>query len=406
MRANLLELKRQHHNATTKANNILQATETAGREMTDAEHEDFTMAMAAANDISRQMQQMQSRTHLGEMMTGGGTFITNNGRRFSAQPDTRRIFSQDYGEAFHEWLRSGGQNTMNAALYEGSNSAGGYTVPTMVDGQIVPLAPADTGVRSIAIVIPTANDIKIPRATSISSAAAKAEGTGNGSNLFTESDPLLDQFTLSAFMAGVAHTLSWELVQDVPSFQQFAIGDMLLACQLFEENLFVNGTGTGQAQGLLGNVGAGVTGVLAGSDNYLSELLDATFDVQGTLKGAYQENASWLMSRATAVALRKAQKQSNLYEPLFTSSGGKDFLHGRPVTYSTSMPAIGAGNTPILFGDFKQGYVIGARGGLGVNVKILDQPKATEGMLVLLAYQRIDGRVRRSEAIQAITLHA
>lgn len=70
------------------------------------------------------------------------------------------------------------------------------------------------------------------------------------------------------------------------------------------------------------------------------------------------------------------------------------------------MPAIAAGNTPILFGDFNQGYVIGDRGGSGINVEILDQPKAVEGILQLLAFRRTDGRVRRSEAIQAITLHS
>jgi HK97 family phage major capsid protein len=262
------------------------------------------------------------------------------------------------------------------------------------------------GVREIATVIPTAMDIKIPRATTISTAAAKAEGVGDGLNVFTESDPVLDQFTLSAFMAGLTHEISWELAQDVPSFQQFAVGDMLLAQSLFEENLFVNGSGVSQPQGLLGNVGTGVTGVAAGTDTYASELLDATFDVMGLLKGAYHPGASWLMSRATSIKLRKAQKQANLFEPVFVRVGGKDYLHGSLVTYSTAMPAIGAGNTPILFGDFKVGYVIGDRGGSGINVKVLDQPKATEGLLVLLAYRRTDGRVRRSEAIQAITLAA
>ena len=126
------------------------------------------------------------------------------------------------------------------------------------------LAPTDMGVRAIASVIPTAMDIKIPRATTISTAVGKAEGTGSGSNLFAESEPTLDQFTLSAFMAGVLHQISWELAQDVPSFQQFAVGDMLLAQQLYEENLYVNGTGTGQAQGLVSNTGAGVTGVVVG----------------------------------------------------------------------------------------------------------------------------------------------
>jgi hypothetical protein len=37
-------------------------------------------------------------------------------------------------------------------------------------------------------------------------------------------------------------------------------------------------------------------------------------------------------------------------------------------------------------------------------VKILDQPKAKEGITQLLAYRRTDGRVRRSEALKALKL--
>src|SRR5581483_7260510 len=115
----------------------------------------------------------------------------------------------------------------------------------------------------------------------------KAESGGGADNFFADSDPTLDQLTLSAFMAGITHTISWELAQDVPSFQQFALSDLVLALQMFEANLFVNGTVTGQAQGLIGNTGTGVTGVLVGTDNYASELLAATFDVLGKLNAAY-----------------------------------------------------------------------------------------------------------------------
>jgi HK97 family phage major capsid protein len=311
--------------------------------------------------------------------------------------------SSEYVDAFRAYVSSNGQKQL-ASLYEGAGSSGGFAVPVIVEGQVVPLAPTDMGVRSIASVIPTSSDIKIPVATTISTAAGKLEGDGTGSHLFQESEPTLAQFTLSAFMMGVLHQISWELAQDVPSFQSFAVADMLLAAQLYEENLFVNGTGTNQAQGLVGNVGAGVTGVAAGSDHYASELLSATFDVQSTLKTAYHQNAGWLMSRATATVIKKQQSQSNLFTPVWTRENGKDFLHGYPVTFSTAMPAIGAASTPVLFGDFGTGYVIGDRGGSGLNVKILDQPKAAEGIVQLLCYRRSDGRVRRSEAIQAISL--
>jgi HK97 family phage major capsid protein len=134
-------------------------------------------------------------------------------------------------------------------------------------------------------------------------------------------------------------------------------------------------------------------------------ILDATFDVQGVLNAIYHPNASFFMSRATSIVIRKAQRAANLFEPVFVRVGGVDYLHGYPVTYSTAMPAaVAGGNTPILFGDFAQGYVIGDRGGSGISIKVLDQPLAQQGAIVLLAYRRTDGRVRRSEAIQAITL--
>lgn len=70
------------------------------------------------------------------------------------------------------------------------------------------------------------------------------------------------------------------------------------------------------------------------------------------------------------------------------------------------MPAAARGNAPVIFGDFKRGYIIGDRGGSGINVKVLDQPLATQGLIQLLAYRRVDGRVRRSEALQQYNVSA
>jgi HK97 family phage major capsid protein len=404
---NLFELKQEQKTALDAAETILKSAETSNRGLTVSETEQYNKHMNSFRDLGASVRAREEQNTIRAAFAANGTpkFVRDNDAQQSRASLPLQTLSMDYREAFNEYLSSNGTK-ISAALYEGSNPAGGFIVPVVVEGQVVPLAPTDMGVRAIASVIPTASDLKIPRATTISTAAGKAEGTGSGVNVFTESEPVLDQFTLSAFLAGVLHQISWELAQDVPSFQQFAIGDMLLAQSLYEENLFVNGTGTGQAQGLIGNTGAGVTGVVVGSDNYASELLAATFDVQSTLKTAYHQNAGWLMSRATATVIKKQQSQTNLFTPVWTRENGKDYLHGYPVTFSTAMPAIAAGNTPVLFGDFKIGYVIGDRGGSGVNVKILDQPKAVEGILQLLAYRRCDGRIRRSEAIQAITLHS
>ena len=358
------------------------------------------------------------RNNPGASVVGGGS------RAGHAQTP----MSADYTGAFLAFLRSGGKQAsselsegfdplfggyalpslpgVSAALYEGSGAGVGFaeTVPT--DPNIIPLAVPDLGVRSLARAIPTSNDIKLPSQSAFETAGIKAE-SGATTNTFTESNPTLSQITLSAWMMGLTHTVSWELLQDVSLFQEFGVRDLLNAVAIAEDGYFVTGTGTAQPQGLIGNTGTGTAAP------YLYEstgayLLNATDDVLGTLKGSYFPNAAWLMSRATAVAIRKAQRQANLFAASWTREGGRDFLHGFPVSYSAAMPAIptatSAGVVPILFGSFQDGYVIGDRGGAGTFVKILDQPLATAGQTILLGYKRVDGRVRRSEAIQAITI--
>lgn len=340
--------------------------------------------------------QSRLRAEGGGERTWGDSGIGSPPRGFEMETATR--FSAEYAKDFFSYVASKG-TSVGAALYEGSDGAGGYAVPSVVSDQIVPLAPNEMAVRQLAQVIPTTSDVRIPQIASFGATNAKAENAA-----FTENDLALSQFTLSAFMAGNINTLSWELAQDVPLFQSVVIGDLILAQQMYEENLYVNGTGTGQAQGLVGNVGAGVTLDPDASGNLIG--IPGILDLIASLKGTYHLNASFLMTRATGVVIRKAQALANLFEPAWTRIGRQDFLFGYPVYFSTSMPAAARGAKPILFGDFKAGYIIGDRGGSGINVKVLDQPLASQGQLQLLTYRRTDGRVRRSEAIQSYGITA
>jgi HK97 family phage major capsid protein len=154
----------------------------------------------------------------------------------------------------------------------------------------------------------------------------------------------------------------------------------------------------------VGNVGAGIFAEPDSNGNNVS--IVGILSLIATLKEAYQANASFLMARPTSIVLRKAQMMSNLFFQAFTSVGGQDYLFGYPVNYSSSMPAAIRGNAPVVFGDFKRGYLIGDRGGSGINVKVLDQPLASQGLLQLLAYRRTDGRVRRPEALQQYNISA
>lgn len=395
--AKLFELKQQRKFALDKAEAIIAASESAKVELTPNQSAEVDYCMTAVHALNTQITSIEKTATIRGMMSPNGTLLTDGPRTAQRGPEGIQL-SEDYPTAFHDYISSAGKR-LDAALYEGSNSAGGFAVPIVVDNQIVPLAPQEMAIRQLATVIPTTSDIKIPTKASFSVAAAKAELDSFGGTA-----PTLGQLTLSAFMAGEALDTSWELAQDVPVFQQFLVDDMVTAQQLFEEAWYMSGTGTGQPQGLIGNVGAGITAEPDSSGNLVT--IAGTLDMLGKLNAVYHKGASWLMSRPTSILIRKAQVAANLFEPVWTRTGTQDFLHGYPVAYSQFAPVAARGNTPVMFGDFKRGYVIGDRGGSGINVKVLDQPKAAQGILTLLTYRRTDGRVRLSEAIQGYTIAA
>jgi HK97 family phage major capsid protein len=394
--AKLFELKKQRDYALDKAESIAATAERAKRELTASESLEFDSCMTAVNALGSQIKHIEKTATIYDMVGPNGAVLIDGGRKVTKHRSVQ--LSDDYLSGFSEYLQSGGKH-ISAAMYEGSESAGGYAVPVVVDDQIVPLAPAEMAVRQLASVIPTVSDVKVPTKTSFSVAAQKAELAAFGSTA-----PTIGQFTLTAWMIGQQNDISWELLQDVPVFQSFLTSDMVLAQQILEENLYVNGNGTTQPQGLIGNVGAGVVEEPDSSGNMVT--ISGTLDLIGKVNAAYLSNGSFLMSRPTSIIIRKAQVGANLYNPAWTRVGAQDFLHGFPVFYSADMPTASRGNTPVLFGDFKRGYLIGDRGGSGINVKVLDQPKASQGIVTLLTYRRTDGRVRLAEAIQEYTIAA
>jgi HK97 family phage major capsid protein len=239
--------------------------------------------------------------------------------------------------------------------------------------------------------------------TVLPTASQKAEGSAFGSSTST-----LGQFTLTAYAVGVEWDGSIEAFEDIPLFNATALRDISSAVQIFEEGKFLLGSGNGEPQGLVANVANGVAAAEADSNGNLLSIA-ATYDLLGSLRATYLPRASWLMQRATAIELRKAQASATptLFEPVFTrGADGIERLHGFPISYSESMPTIAAGATPVVFGDFASAYLIGDRGGSAIRMKVLDQTKAAQGIVTLLVYRRTDGKVRRSEACQSLTLHS
>jgi HK97 family phage major capsid protein len=344
---NVNELKFQKAELKALAEKMVNAAITGKKDLAGAELTQYNALVAsikridadledhAANAANASAPLTQTRPNFMAKAPAGA-----NGANRNQKP-----MSEDYTNAFMAFLRSGGKQavsalsegfdplfggfllpTLTAALYESAGASGGFSVTVPTDPNIIPLAVPDLGVRSVARVIPTENDLKLPSQSTFGTAGIKTE-SGASTYTFSESNPTLSQLTLSAFMMGLTHTVSWELLQDVHLFQEFGVRDLINAVSIAEDGFFVTGTGTGQPQGLVGNTGTG-TGAAYLQESTGAYLLNATDDIMGTLKGDYFPNAAWLMSRATSVAIRKAQRQANLFAPRWTRENGRDYLNG------------------------------------------------------------------------------
>jgi HK97 family phage major capsid protein len=367
------------------------------RKLTETEETNFTNATAEINDIDTMLARIEA-IEKGKREIAAPTsdiFVPQ-----AASKNGKIVLSAEYNTAFYSSIKHKTLNKfVNAALGEGGTTDGGYLVPTIgPEGQIVPLAPQEASIRQLALVIPTTNDLKLAAQLTKTTAAAKAESR-SADHAFTASTPTFTQVTLSAFMNGAFVPVTIELAEDVPALQPFLSADLARGVNNFEENVFVNGSGSGEAEGILTGADAGQTTALT-SENSL--------DMTGTLNAAYYSNAQWLMHRKTGIAFRKQQLTDNQFNPYWVTIGGVDYLHGFKVNYSAAMPVFSASpavSGKIAFGDFKTAMVIGDRGGPALKVINDNITQLENGVIRVYGYRRTDSRVRVSEAVKVWTIN-
>lgn len=310
----------------------------------------------------------------------------------------KQKFSAEYCEGFFKTIAN--PRFTNAALGEGGTTDGGNLVPTIgPEGEITALAPNEATMRKVALVIPTTNDIKFAAQSSKSVAAQRASDSRSTDVPFSQTQPAFAQKTLGAHMSGAFVEVTLELAQDVPAVSIFLPEDLARGVNNFEENVLINGSGSGEAEGIL-------TGATAAQTAHLSA--DAALDLTGKLNPFYYPRASWVMHRLTAIALKKQQLDANQFNPYFTSANGVDYLHGWAINYSHYMPVFSASpavDGAVVFGDYKAAMVIGDRGGPALQVVTDNITRLENGIIRVYGYRRMDSRVRLPEAAQVWTIN-
>lgn len=159
-----------------------------------------------------------------------------------------------------------------------------------------------------------------------------------------------------------------------------------------EDKGFITGTGTDEPLGILDDTAGAETAATVDAITY-DDVLSLYFSV----KAEYRTNAVWLMNDKTALALRKLKDSAGNY--LWNNTDNT--ILGKPVMISEYMPDAEEGTKPIAFGDFSYYWIVKRT---PVSVKMLQELFALRHQIGYLAFEFIDGKLIRTDAVKVIKI--
>lgn len=307
-------------------------------------------------------------------------------------------------KAFDKFLRTNNSSgLMHKYLRTDQDPAGGYLVPQDMYNQIIHQIIEVSDFRRLARVVNiTGKSLDVNTNESDMTVYAVGEGAA-----VTESQPGYGRIVIPAHKMMAKAIITRELLTDSAfdvvgeinnrAAQKFAA---------FEGAAFINGNGVDRAQGILN--ATGIANVQSGHATLLTA--DAFWDMIGSFKN--YRNPTFIMSRATYIAARKLKNSQNDYlldeglngNPNMALGGIAGHIANIPVVLMQDMPAVGAGNVPVLLGDFQEAYMIVDRAGIemhrdDITLRDNDQVKFNLD-------RRVGGAVVNPDALVKMTIGA
>lgn len=268
-----------------------------------------------------------------------------------------------------------------------TGASGGYLVPDGFWNRLVEAQKAFGSIESVANVLTTSTGADLPWLT--------MDDTANEGELINEGDTVsqqdisFDAKVLRAFTyTSKLILVSWQLMQDA----EFDIEGLIarVAGQRLARihtKHFSIGDGVNKPQGITVGLTGGKAFAGATAITY-----DELIDIQHILDPAYRAgNQRWMFNDATLKLIRKlVDGQGNkAWQPAMTA-GAPDLLLGDPYTVNQAMPAPTTGNVSVLYGDFREGYIV--RRVKGATAVRLNEKYAEQLQTGFFVYDRADGR--------------
>lgn len=208
--------------------------------------------------------------------------------------------------------------------------------------------------------------------------------------------------TLNDYVVGALALVSRQLINNTEfDLVGYIVDQIAYSVRRFMEKTLIQGSDaiTGQTGTVEGLTGITQT-VNAGSATAITA--DNLIDLQDSVKDMFQDGAMWVMSPKTRTAIRKLKSQTGYYllQQDINAPFGNTLL-GKPVYVSDNMPEIGAGNTPILYGNFAG---LATKFSQNLEIDVLREKYATSYAYGINAWLAFDSKVENAQMLSKLVM--
>jgi HK97 family phage major capsid protein len=320
--------------------------------------------------------------------------------------DARPVKDKEYSAAFKAHMQRG---DIQASMNKNTAAEGGYLAPVEWDRTITDRLLRMSPMRGIASVqtISGAGFSKLfsNRGTTSGWVGETAARPQTNTSTFSQLT-----YTTGEIYANPAATQG--MLDDAEiNLEAWLAGEVETEFAYQEGLAFLSGDGVNKPRGILtyvaGGTGAAIHpwGAIATVNSGAAGAVTAAglIDLVYELPNEYTGDAKFMMNRNTQKAFRKlVDGQGNFLWQPSAQAGQPATLSGYNIIDMPGMPDVAANSTPVLFGDFKRGYLIIDRTG----VRVLRDPFTNKPFVQFYTTKRVGGGLQNPDVLKALKIAA
>ncbi|HDR4366789.1 TPA: phage major capsid protein [Bacillus cereus] len=305
-----------------------------------------------------------------------------------------------------ESLMKGEINDEVRTLQQNSDT-GAYLVPTTVSDHIVKIVHHEGNLFSRTKQFETVNGfLELLREKSLDSNNGKVGFIGEMQDI-TPDDFTMDKVRLDQKRVGTAVEISDKVVNDA-GMNVLTYASELLGRRLSKtiDYHILNGDGTKSFEGILTSVTNPITKITSKSKTTMD--FEELYDVLLSVNTEYlDKRAVWVMHSETFKHLTKMNDNEGYPLILRKQDVTKAFiqkLFDIPIVFDDNMEQIGAGKTPILLGNFEEGYATLVKKDFHLQHVWKDRISKTKRRHLLILDKYLDGKIMQPKAFAKLTM--